>query len=70
MALFLDVGPNDMLRINDTIVTVERKSGSRARLRILGPAEVELVKFDRLDNMQAAAEAAVNDAAAGRGRGS
>lgn len=45
MALWLDVGPDDLLRIGDDMyVSVERKSGSRARLKIVGPAEVELTK--------------------------
>lgn len=44
MALFLDVGPDDQLRIGDTIVTLERKSGKRARLKIVGPDEVEMTQ--------------------------
>lgn len=44
MALYLDVGPDDMVRIGNTIITIERKSGQRARLRIIGPDEVELTK--------------------------
>lgn len=47
MALFLDVGPGDVLRIgNDIAVTVEKKSGARARLRIIGPksVDVELIR--------------------------
>ncbi len=48
MSLYLDVGPDDLLRIgNDTIIAVERKSGSRARLRITGTAEIELMKRAR-----------------------
>lgn len=47
MALVLDVGPSDALRVGDTYIVVERKSGSRARLRILGPAEVELMRNSR-----------------------
>lgn len=42
MALFLDVGTEDTLRIGDTLVTLEYKSGRRARLRIEGSAEVVL----------------------------
>lgn len=49
MALWLDVGPDDLLRIGeDMYVSVERKSGSRARLKIIGPAEVELVRNAKL----------------------
>lgn len=44
MALYLDVGPDDMVRIGSTVVTIERKSGARARLRIIGTDEVELTK--------------------------
>lgn len=48
MALYLDVGPDDLLRVgDDTIIAVERKSGSRARLKIVGTAEVELLKKAR-----------------------
>lgn len=49
MALFLDVGPDDALRIGeDTYLTVERKSGSRVRLRIISRSEVELMRKARL----------------------
>jgi hypothetical protein len=49
MALFLDVGPDDALRIGpDTFLTVERKSGSRSRLRIVSTSEVELMRGARL----------------------
>lgn len=44
MALYLDVGLDDVLRIGDDFVTVERKSGSRARLRIISAREVELMR--------------------------
>lgn len=44
MALFLDVGPEDALRVGESWITVERKSGSRARLRIMSNAEVELIR--------------------------
>lgn len=40
MALILDVGPEDTLRIGDTTVVLLKKSGRRSRLRIEGPAEV------------------------------
>lgn len=53
MALWLDVGPDDLLRIGgDMFVSVERKSGSRARLKIMGPAEVELVRNAKLRETQ------------------
>lgn len=48
MALFLDVGPDDVLRIGDSFVTLERKSGSRARFRIVSTSEVELMRKARL----------------------
>jgi hypothetical protein len=44
MALYMDVGANDLLVIGDTTVTVERKSGSRVRLRIIGKSDVQLVR--------------------------
>lgn len=44
MALFLDVGVDDVLRIDNNYVTLERKSGTRARLRIIGQSEVELMR--------------------------
>ncbi|NLA67479.1 MAG: hypothetical protein GX856_04410 [Gammaproteobacteria bacterium] len=47
MALFLDVGPDDAIRIGDTYIAIERKSGSRARLRIVGKDEVELIRRAR-----------------------
>jgi hypothetical protein len=48
MALFLDVGPDDVVHVgDDLLITVERKSGSRARLRFDGAAAVELVKRGR-----------------------
>lgn len=58
MALFMDVGPDDVLRIGpDTFVTVERKSGSRSRLRILGNSEVELMRNARLQPVAPPAQA-------------
>ncbi len=48
MALYLDIGINDALHFKDgTKLVLERKSGQRARLRIEGPAAVELVKGGR-----------------------
>lgn len=45
MALYLDVGPEDVLRIgNDLVVSVERKSGARARLKFEGTERVVLEK--------------------------
>lgn len=46
MALILDVGPEDTLRIGDTTVCLVKKSGRRSRLRIEGPAEVELKRAE------------------------
>lgn len=44
MALFLDIGPNDQLRVGaDTIITIEHKSGRRARLRIESTATIDMV---------------------------
>ena len=47
MALFLDVGADDELRVGGTSIQLVYKSGRRARLRIDGDAEVELVRADR-----------------------
>lgn len=52
MALFIDVGPEDVLRIGDnSYISVERKSGSRARLKILGNSEVELMRKAKLQTV-------------------
>lgn len=42
MALYLDIGVGDVLRVGDNLIALERKTGSRARLRIVGTAEVQL----------------------------
>ena len=48
MALFLDISTDDTLELDDgTVITLERKSGTRARLRIDGPAHVELIRNGR-----------------------
>ena len=45
MALFLDLGPDDVLRVGeDTFITIEKKSGQRARLRITGSGDVEMTR--------------------------
>ena len=45
MSLYLDVGINDVIQIaENTFVTLEHKSGQRARLRFIGPGKVELLK--------------------------
>ena len=44
MALFLDIGEDDLLQIGDAFVALERKSGKRARLKITGKSEVTLRK--------------------------
>ena len=45
MSLFLDISTDDVLQINEnTFVMLERKSGQRARLRIVGPSRVELLR--------------------------
>lgn len=49
MSLYLDIGPDDALCIGDNMfVTIERKSGKRARLRIIGPLKVELMRKAKL----------------------
>lgn len=53
MALFIDVGPGDALRVGDSYVTIERKSGARSRLRIVGPEEVELLRDLSRDSVAA-----------------
>lgn len=44
MALFLDLAPGAAVRVGDTTITIEAKSGARVRLRIEGPDKVEPVK--------------------------
>lgn len=44
MALILDVGPDDLLRIGDTTVTLLKKSGRKSSLRIEGPADVVMTR--------------------------
>ena len=48
MALYLDVGPEDALRVGEMYITVERKSGARARLKIIGKQDVELLRKARV----------------------
>ncbi len=44
----MDVGPGDAICIGgNTWITVEKKSGQRVRLRIIGEAEVELMRSAR-----------------------
>ena len=48
MALFMDIGPNDTICVGgDTYITLEKKSGQRARLRIVGDTPIELLKEGR-----------------------
>lgn len=48
MGLFMDVGPDDAICVGgNTYITVEKKSGQRVRLRIIGEAEVELMRNAR-----------------------
>ena len=45
MSLYLDVGTEDVLQLDgNTFITLERKSGQRARLRIISPSKVELLR--------------------------
>lgn len=63
MTLYIDVGPDDALRIGeDMYITVERKSGSRARLRLIGRQEVELMRNAKSTVIAAPARFAVNQA--------
>lgn len=49
MALYLDIGPDDELRVGeDAVITIEYKSGRRARLKITGTAKVEMVPRTRV----------------------
>lgn len=43
MALFLDLAPGAAVRVGETTIVVEAKSGSRVRLRIEGPDKVQQV---------------------------
>jgi hypothetical protein len=44
MALYLDLVPGNQIRIADTTVTIEAKTGARIRVRIDGPDRVTQVK--------------------------
>lgn len=44
MPLFLDIGVDDVLMIDDMEVSLEYKSGARARLSFKGAAKVTLVR--------------------------
>lgn len=44
MTLYRDVQPGDTLRIGDTVIAIEQKSGQRTRMRIDSPLEVEHLK--------------------------
>ena len=48
MSLFLDASVGDVLHVGDTQIEVVYKSGRRARLKISGPAPVELERASRL----------------------
>lgn len=49
MALWIDVGPSDLLCVGgDTYLSVERKSGTRVRLKIIGKGEVELMRNSKM----------------------
>ncbi len=61
MALYLDLGPNNILRVGeDTYITLEKKSGQRARLRITGTGDVEMT------NKPADDRGAINEVGYGR----
>lgn len=47
MSLFLDASVGDILQVGDTQIEVVYKSGRRARLKITGPADVDLVRASR-----------------------
>lgn len=44
MALFLDAEPGDEIRIGQSVVRIERKSGQKARLRIESTEDVHHTK--------------------------
>lgn len=44
MALFREVKPGDTLRIGDTTIVVDRKSGQTTRLRIDTPLKIQQTK--------------------------
>lgn len=46
MPLYLDVQPGESVRIGESTIAVEQKSGKRTRLRIDSPDRVEHVKAD------------------------
>ena len=67
MALFLDLGPNDILRVGEnTFITIEKKSGQRARLRITGDGDVEMKRKPAADDRGAINEIGYGRASDGR----
>ena len=40
MTFYTDLAPGDTLQIGDTLVVFEKKSGRKARLKVVGDAEV------------------------------
>lgn len=42
MSLYLDIGPDDELRIGLAAVSLEYKTGQRARLKIDAPRDIEV----------------------------
>lgn len=49
MALILDVSTEERLRIGETTITLLKKSGRRARLRIEGPDDVNMERCPQHD---------------------
>jgi hypothetical protein len=46
MAMFQDLRPGDAIRIGDSTITVQAKSGSRARLRIDSAQDVQVIRAE------------------------
>lgn len=60
--LYLDVGTDDIVRIGENLAfTIERKSGSRARIRFVGSEKVDMVRHGRSLEEAARQEEAAND---------
>jgi hypothetical protein len=46
MAMFQDLRPGDSIRVGTTTITVQAKTGARARLRIDSPEDVQVVRAE------------------------
>lgn len=50
MAMFQDLRPGDSVRIGSTVITVQAKTGGRARLRIDSQEDVQVIRAEDADS--------------------